>query len=180
MIVSLHQVEKRGARWILRCPELSESCALAGLGRRIDAETCHLDREPDEESLDADDFATKIATDRAEERRLFLVAETESRIVGFARCIGGELRRFRHTAEFGLCVEKACWGRGIGRSLVDASLSWADSVGIRKVSLRVIETNLPAIHLYESLGFVREGLLVRDRLHRDGVYYNTLLMSRWH
>lgn len=50
--------------------------------------------------------------------------------------------------------------------------------GIEKISLNVIEGNLGAIHLYKRHGFVQEGLLIKDRKHKDGSYHNTVLMGR--
>lgn len=55
---------------------------------------------------------------------------------------------------------------------------WADVVGIEKISLTVVQTNTRAIQLYKKYGFVEEGLLIKDRIHKDGNYYNTVMMGR--
>jgi RimJ/RimL family protein N-acetyltransferase len=55
---------------------------------------------------------------------------------------------------------------------------WADTVGIEKISLTVVQTNTKAIQLYKRYGFVEEGILIKDRLHKDGNYYNTVIMGR--
>jgi RimJ/RimL family protein N-acetyltransferase len=55
---------------------------------------------------------------------------------------------------------------------------WADTVGIEKISLTVVQTNTKAIQLYKRYGFVEEGLLIKDRIHKDGNYYNTVIMGR--
>ena len=39
--------------------------------------------------------------------------------------------------------------------------------------------NTKAIQLYKRYGFVEEGLLREDRIHRDGNYYNTVIMGRF-
>jgi RimJ/RimL family protein N-acetyltransferase len=51
-------------------------------------------------------------------------------------------------------------------------------VGIEKISLTVVQTNIRAIQLYKRYGFLEEGLLIKDRIHRDGNYYNTVVMGR--
>lgn len=56
---------------------------------------------------------------------------------------------------------------------------WADNVGIKKISLTVVETNIKAINLYKKYGFIEEGVLRNDRLHKDGSYYNTIIMGRF-
>jgi len=55
---------------------------------------------------------------------------------------------------------------------------WADTVGIEKISLTVVQINTKAIQLYKRYGFVEEGLLIKDRIHEDGNYYNTVIMGR--
>ena len=55
---------------------------------------------------------------------------------------------------------------------------WADTTGIKKISLTVVQTNTKAIQLYKKYGFVEEGLLIKDRIHKDGNYYNTVIMGR--
>ena len=46
---------------------------------------------------------------------------------------------------------------GVGAELVRALLSWAKAGGARSVELWVTEDNVPAVHLYQSLGFVPLG-----------------------
>ncbi len=49
----------------------------------------------------------------------------------------------------------------------------------KQISLTVVQTNTNAIQLYKKLGFFEEGILINDRIHRDGKYYNTVLMGRF-
>ena len=44
-------------------------------------------------------------------------------------------------------------GRGLGRALVQASLSGFRASGLTHISLEVTAANLPAVKLYQSLGF---------------------------
>lgn len=111
---------------------------------------------------------------------MFLVAVVHDRIVGFSRCEGIYLNRFSHKVEFGVCVLKDFWGYGIGKNLLKESVSWADSNGIKKITLTVLETNEKAITLYKRLGFEIEGILKNDRMLADGKYYNTIIMGRFH
>lgn len=125
------------------------------------------------------DFVELIESDAKAERNLFLVAETEGKIVGYARCEGSNLRRFRHKAEFGVGILRDYWGHGIGRTFLKTILSWGVSAEIEKISLNVVESNHKAIQLYKRYGFVEEGLLRKDRIHRDGKYYNTVVMGNF-
>lgn len=51
-----------------------------------------------------------IYEDSIAEKHIFLVAEVEGKIVGFTRCEGNNLSRFRNKAEFGICISEEYWG----------------------------------------------------------------------
>jgi ribosomal-protein-alanine N-acetyltransferase len=55
---------------------------------------------------------------------------------------------------------------GVGRALVTEVLSYARSIGARRILLEVRASNRAAIALYEGLGFVRFN--VRRRYYSDG------------
>lgn len=74
-----------------------------------------------------------------------IVAEMEGVIVGFAAVVGGELD--------GLFVEPDLWGRGIGRTLIDAATYEARKRGL---ALKVIASP-SARRFYQSCGFAIEG-----------------------
>jgi ribosomal protein S18 acetylase RimI-like enzyme len=178
MIIEDKRIEGKKLSWILRCPTKYDSKELSELRVKIDGETEYLDRESGEGVLTLEDFEKVIYEDRLAERTLFLVAEVKGKIVGFARCEGSKLSRFKHRAEFGICISKEYWGYGIGKVLIENILMYIDKVGIEKISLTVVQTNTKAIELYKTYGFVEEGLLMKDRIHKDGNYYNTVIMGR--
>lgn len=178
MIIENKKIEGKSLTWILRCPTKDDAVELSELRVKIDGETENLDRESGEGLITSQGFEDLIYEDSIADRTLFLVAEVDGKIVGFTRCEGNKLSRFRHKAEFGICISKEYWGYGIGRILLENILLWAENVGIEKVSLTVVQTNTKAIELYKSYGFVEEGVLIKDRLHKDGNYYNTIIMGR--
>jgi putative acetyltransferase len=68
--------------------------------------------------------------------------------------------------------------QGIGRALMERLLDLADNwLGLKRVELDVMADNAPAIHLYESLGFEREGIK-RAAMFRGGVFVDLLVMGR--
>ncbi len=178
MIIENKRIEGKSLTWILRCPTKYDAIKLAELRVKIDGETENLDRESGEGLLTPDDFEKLIYEDGVAEKTIFLVAEVEGEIVGFTRLEGSKLSRFRHKAEFGICISKEYRGHGIGKVLLENILMWADTVGIEKISLTVVQINTKAIKLYKKYGFVEEGLLIKDRIHKDGNYYNTVIMGR--
>lgn len=58
---------------------------------------------------------------------------------------------------YGMWVDPAWRGNGIGARLVEAVLAWARSWGSRAVILGITETNDGAAGFYEHLGFVDTG-----------------------
>ncbi|WP_079509368.1 GNAT family N-acetyltransferase [Mesobacillus jeotgali] len=178
MLISDKTKNVKGLNYIIRSAADTDAKALAELRLQIDGETEYLDREPGEGILDENGFLLLIKDDSESERNLFLVAEADERLVGFSRCEGNDLKRFRHKIEFGVVVLKEFWGYGIGKNLLQESIHWADEKGIKKMTLNVMETNEAARKLYEKFGFEVEGLLKNDKRLLNGRYYNMLVMGR--
>ncbi len=67
-------------------------------------------------------------------------------------------------------------GRGVGRRLIEATLTQARRLGFIRIELDVYADNARAVALYERAGFVREGL-IRDASLIDGVFRDAILMA---
>lgn len=107
-----------------------------------------------------------------------LVAVVEGRVVGSASLHREAIHRRSHAAHLGMAVHDAYARRGAGRALLAAIVELADRWwNIRRLELNVYADNLPAIALYESFGFEREGLL-RAYAWRDGAFVDSLAMAR--
>ncbi|NGQ94437.1 GNAT family N-acetyltransferase [Brevibacillus sp. SYP-B805] len=180
MIINKREFCVNGISYTIRSAMEKDAKELSELRVQIDGETENLDREKGEAFIDIPAFERMIKMDAEKPRNLFLVAVVHDRIVGFSRCEGIYLNRFSHKVEFGVCVLKDYWGYGIGKNLLKESVSWADSNGIKKMTLSVLETNEKAINLYKRFGFEIEGILKNDRKLADGKYYNTIMMGRFH
>lgn len=88
---------------------------------------------------------------------MYLVAEAEGSVVGFCGltnlCNEGNIDN--------VVVKRSCRGRGIGRRLLQELLRQGEAQGIGDFTLEVRVSNLPAIRLYEKMGFVSEGIRPR-------------------
>jgi ribosomal protein S18 acetylase RimI-like enzyme len=76
----------------------------------------------------------------------------------------------------GLAVDPARQREGIGAALIEALVERARGAGIRRVTLRALSTNAPALALYERAGFEVEGVL-REAFLLGGVYVDDVLMG---
>ena len=81
-----------------------------------------------------------------------------------------------HVADLGLMVARTHRRQGIGRALMEQAVRWARSAGVRKLELHVFPHNEPAIALYESMGFEREGYR-KGHYRRDDGYQDAILMA---
>jgi len=81
-----------------------------------------------------------------------------------------------HVADLGLVVAADHRRRGIGTLLLESAVAWARKARVRKLELHVFLWNEPAIRLYETFGFLREGVR-RRHYRRDGVDVDALLMA---
>lgn len=90
---------------------------------------------------------------------LFLVLELEGKIAGYA----GLVRAGDEGDITNVVLAEECRGRGFGKLLVRTLLEEGKRRGIRDFTLEVRVSNTPAIHVYEALGFVKEG--VRKRFY---------------
>lgn len=180
MIINNQEYSVNGRNYTIRSAIEKDAQALSDVRLQIDGETENLDREKGEAFIDTPGFEQIIKTDTENPRNLFLVAVVDDRIVGFSRCEGNQLKRFAHKVEFGVCVLQDFWGYGIGKNLLKESISWADSTGIKKITLNVLESNDKAVKLYQKLGFEIEGKLKNDKVLSDGNYHHTIVMGRFH
>jgi RimJ/RimL family protein N-acetyltransferase len=104
------------------------------------------------------------------------VALAEGQLVGRLSLARDNHPSSHHVADLGLMIAASHRRRGIGRALLEQATAWARDAGVRKLELHVFPWNEAAIALYESFGFVREGVR-REHYRRDGEYVDAILMA---
>jgi ribosomal-protein-alanine N-acetyltransferase len=113
------------------------------------------------------EYAAMVAQQSGGVRRRLLVAEVESRLVGFsvgkvilaAKDCVGELES--------VVVDGGARRCGVGRALCEAVVKWCRSEGAAEIELEVRAGSAAAIALYVGLGFIAIG---RRRGYYPGVY----------
>lgn len=103
---------------------------------------------------------------------LFLVAEEEGRIKGYA----GLLKVADEGDITNIAVAAADRGMGIGTELTAKLLEEGQRCGLRAFTLEVRASNQTAIHVYEKLGFVSEG--IRKRFYERPVEDAVIMWKR--
>lgn len=80
--------------------------------------------------------------------------------------------------EVGISIgEKQYWGKGYGTDAFQTLVNYGfEMLNLHRIFLRVYGENLRAIHSYEKIGFVKEGLL-REAIYKNGKYLDVVVMS---
>jgi ribosomal protein S18 acetylase RimI-like enzyme len=102
----------------------------------------------EESSYDDRTWSDFLGSDRPGD---VFIAETDGATVGMAGIRTGE--KPESAVLWGMWVSPEARGTGIGRALVEASVTWAGAKGARDVVLQVAEGNDSARRLYERCGF---------------------------
>lgn len=112
---------------------------------------------------------------------LTAVAEKHGSVLGLYILHPNNVGRCGHICNASYVVRPSARGMHIGEALVRDCLAQAKSIGFRILQFNaVVESNLPAIRLYEKLGFVKIGVVPGGFLLKDGsfadigLYYHKL------
>lgn len=96
----------------------------------------------------------------------YIIAKTnDGEIIGFAG-----IKIILDNADIMNIVVKKSWRKqGVGNLLLNNLISLCKELNLVSLSLEVNEDNLPAIHLYEKVGFKQVGLRKNYYYNNDGV-----------
>jgi len=134
-------------------------------------------REQDEWTITPEQQAAAIKRAEDGAKSLMLGAFAGGRLAGIASLQPVHPGvRARHRAGVGIALLRAYWGQGIGSALLQALIEAAKTTNIELLELEVVESNQPAIALYEKYGFQVYGRHPRMIKYRDGRYSDMLLM----
>jgi len=113
---------------------------------------------------------------------LILFAEAVDRpgeIVGGLDVVRFRRLKQRHVAALGMMVDAAWRGRGLGRAMLEAAVAWAAAhPEIERLELGVFAQNPGARRLYESCGFVAEGVKPGAARQLSGESLDEVIMAR--
>lgn len=105
-----------------------------------------------------------------------VAVDAVGQVVGWCDVRRRPLEMFRHVGTLGIGMLPEARGQGLGRRLMQAAIEAARTHGVERIQLGVFASNTRAIALYESLGFVREGLKRRAGKFQ-GRYDDDVLMA---
>lgn len=107
----------------------------------------------------------------------WLLALDGARVAGMLDMMGGSRPESAHNVGLGISVAKDWRDRGVGRALMTCAIEWARRTeSVSRIELEVFSSNARAIHLYERMGFVAEGLRRRAFI-QGGAEIDSLMMA---
>lgn len=120
-------------------------------------------------------LATKVATGQVVQ--YIIVDKADRRPVGSVYY--RDIDPANHSAEYGIFIgEQDARGKGFGTETARLFTEFGFStLGLHRISLRLLAENLPARRSYEKAGFAEEGLF-RDMVLLDGQYRDVVFMAK--
>lgn len=173
-------ITKDGQLVLIRNVKLTDAGQIIDVSRSIMAEGLYSSSDPDEFVMSIEQEEKWINDHIHPSGKALFVAEHNGIIIGFINFSNGNRRRNKHVGEFAISIMKAWRNKGIGTSLLSTLIDWATlHPFIEKINLLVFHTNERAIHVYEKLGFEKEGIQKGENKHPDGTYIDDVLMAYW-
>lgn len=133
--------------------ETYKSLRLASLKDAPDSFGSTFERETE---FSEEEWKSRITATNGPTRVLPLVAEFEGSPIGLAWGVV-HTPKSKSVHVYQMWVSPEHRGTGVGRQLLDRIIEWTHEVELSSLSLAVTTINIPAIMLYESLGFLRYG-----------------------
>lgn len=169
---------KDGRSCILRNATAEDGQAVLDTFIRTHGETDWLSTYPEEITYTVEQEAQLMQRKTESDGDIELVAVVDGRIVGLAGndAVGRRIKA-KHRANFGISIEKAYWGLGIGDAMIKACIACAKQAGFTQLELGVYDDNVRARRLYEKNGFRAFGVIPRAFRLKDGSYHDEIVMA---
>ena len=162
---------KDGRECILRNGEEKDGAEALAVFTATHAQTEFLLTYPEEIRMSAEEEGAYLKGKEESLREVEIVAVVDQKIVGTAGIDeAGKQFKASHRADFGIAIDQAYWGLGIGKALTKACIDCARKAGYAQIELNVVAENKAAVRLYESAGFQEYGRNPRGFHTRGGGY----------
>jgi L-amino acid N-acyltransferase YncA len=133
--------------------------------------------EFDVEPLHGDDIKRR-RKNMLKQRLPHLVAERAGAVIGYAYAVPFRKRpAYRYAIKHSIYVHPDHLHSGVGRSLLPALIEACAAAHYRQIIAYIDAANAPSLHLHESFGFERAGLL-KAVGYKYGRWTDSVLMQR--
>ena len=170
---------KNGKECILRNGTAQDGKELLSIFLLTHEQTDYLASYPDESTMTDEGEAAFLKEKTASPDEIEILGIVDGTVIASAGINRvGSKDKVKHRADFGISVNKAYWGQGIGRALTKACIECAGKAGYAQLELEVVAENERAISLYESEGFVEYGRNPKGFKSRHTGWQELVLMRK--
>jgi RimJ/RimL family protein N-acetyltransferase len=123
------------------------------------------------------DWFNKVISESDNRRFVFTIVHKDTdELIGYFQLT--EINYINKNAFLGIVIgEMQYQGKGFGSEIIRLGLDYSfNNLGLFKISLDVIESNLSASKLYKKMGFNEEGIF-QNHFFSNGVFYNIKRMA---
>lgn len=168
---------KDGRSCIIRNGTEKDGQELLDIYLATHAQTEYLLTYPEESSFTAEQEAAflKMKTESPDEIELIAIVDGKVTASAGISCQNRRVKT-KHRAEFGISVDQAYWGLGIGSALTQACIECAKNAGYLQLELEAVAENESALSLYKKAGFEEYGRNPRGFRTRSGQWQELVLM----
>ena len=140
-------------------------------------QTDYLLTYPEETTFTAEQESVFLRSKTESASEIEILAEVDGVIAGMAGIEAmGNAYKLQHRADFGVSVDRAYWGLGIGKGLLEACIECAKTAGYEQLELNAVAENERAIAMYEKAGFTEYGRNPKGFKTRSGRYQEVVYM----
>ena len=164
---------------LIREAEISDASEVIALLDQIGQESSFTSLDENGLSISESEMQIFIDKQAQSENQITLLAFLNDELAGIINVTADQRPSVRHIGDIFLGIKKTFWGSGLGSILMEEAIEWAKTSGvIRRLQLTVQKRNLAAIHLYEKMGFITEGLQERGACIERGEFLDVYLMGK--
>lgn len=148
---------KKGNDVVFRYPEASDYADMYAFACDIGSEDTFVSLAAPPTEKEERDFFTSMLESVEKKESIYIMAYVGGMFAGNARVNRGK-GRHEHSGSIGISLRAAFRDEGIGTELMKSLIDEARDTGLRLLTLTCFETNAPALHVYEKLGFQKAGV----------------------
>ncbi|SDM61977.1 GNAT family N-acetyltransferase [Acetanaerobacterium elongatum] len=168
---------KNGTDCILRNPDAKDAEMILRHMIQTSGETENMARYPDEITMTTEQEAEFLKSIESSPNAIMISAVIDGKIIANAGLHPiNSFEKYKHRVGFGISIQKAYWGMGIGSAILSAIIESARLAGYEQIELDVVTSNDRAIALYKGFGFQIYGTHENAFRCRDGHYESLFLM----
>lgn len=159
---------KTGTSYVIRYPKANDAESAWRYINRLSQEKTFIRFQGEQISFeDEKKYIVNKLKEIEEKKGIILFLEVNDEIHGICN-LDLQDRTESHVALLGLSVDQTVRGQGLGKALIETSISEARThlPGLKIITLAVKSPNAIAIKLYEKFGFKQYGYLPKGTTHR--------------